>query len=783
MAKASWLSLVTILGVVVKIGVSGDPSDCQRFSTCGECMSSFDCLWCLDSESTTSNRCMPRQEADSSCRNYEDSRSRVEITANVTVGWPLNDEEHTLISPQKASVFLRPGDIEPQTIQIQATQLRIYPIDVYVLMDLSYSMDEARKTFAQEAVNVIKEFKKITSNLLLGFGSFVDKDLPPFSSTHETMVCLEEHGKCIPPYGFHNQISMKNLTADEFKDKLLDASLAGNIDEPEGSLDALMQVLTCTKEIEWRNRSRKVVVLVTDRDFHFAADGRLVGILDRNDGHCHLDGEGFYTESKNQDYPSLSQVGAKVFDGEFNIIAAVIPKYTHIWQALGQVIPNMNVVALEKGATNIVDIVANYTDRVSRKIQILTSDEFQDQGLSIEMYSKCLGSPLNEVNECDNIPLDTTVNFEVRIKASRCLAEPKVITFSMSGFLQTLEIKVETQCKCECQNESHPNSNEKCNNHGEYECGACECEDDFIGHTCQCHKDIKSQNESSKECEDPLGHKDVLCNGRGECKCGVCTDCKQSYGRFCECRDDDCRKTENGLCDGHGKCGCGVCRCNSGWSGEDCSCSQSTDGCLSLYDQEICSGHGRCRCNRCNCFQQDSGAYKGTFCQLAPDETFPCQVLEDCVECLAFQSGANAENDCRSCGHVYLQTVNDTFMNQTVCFGLDEDDCEFKFFYENGGEMSSIAAFLLSYPDGEQRKCPPRVGLAITGGTLIAALVFLGLLGICFYKIYIVVDDRRQYAKFSNEADNLRHASNQNANDMYRSPITLYENPMHGKEI
>ena len=33
-----------------------------------------------------------------------------------------------------------------------------------------------------------------------------------------------------------------------------------------------------------------------------------IGILYPNDGKCHLDEDGYYTESKNQDYPSVSQI-------------------------------------------------------------------------------------------------------------------------------------------------------------------------------------------------------------------------------------------------------------------------------------------------------------------------------------------------------------------------------------------------------------------------------------------------------------------------------------------
>jgi hypothetical protein len=38
-----------------------------------------------------------------------------------------------------------------------------------------------------------------------------------------------------------------------------------------------MQVMVCKKEIGWREQARKIIILATDRDFHYALDGKLVG--------------------------------------------------------------------------------------------------------------------------------------------------------------------------------------------------------------------------------------------------------------------------------------------------------------------------------------------------------------------------------------------------------------------------------------------------------------------------------------------------------------------------
>ena len=72
--------------------------------------------------------------------------------------------------------------------------------------------------------------------------------------------------------------------ASLFTERVSRAPISGNIDNPEGGLDALMQVMVCGDRIGWRKNSRKIIILSTDRDYHFALDGKLAGIFTPNDG-------------------------------------------------------------------------------------------------------------------------------------------------------------------------------------------------------------------------------------------------------------------------------------------------------------------------------------------------------------------------------------------------------------------------------------------------------------------------------------------------------------------
>jgi hypothetical protein len=67
----------------------------------------------------------------------------------------------------------------------------------------------------------------------------------------------------------------KNLCIDLFQHQVSAANVSGNVDEPEGGLDALMQSVVCLEEIGWRQNTRKFLVFSTDSGFHMAGDGKV----------------------------------------------------------------------------------------------------------------------------------------------------------------------------------------------------------------------------------------------------------------------------------------------------------------------------------------------------------------------------------------------------------------------------------------------------------------------------------------------------------------------------
>lgn len=72
---------------------------------------------------------------------------------------------------------------DPASFHVQVRQVEDYPVDLYYLMDLSLSMKDDLDTIRNLGTKLAEEMGKLTSNFRLGFGSFVDKNISPFSYT------------------------------------------------------------------------------------------------------------------------------------------------------------------------------------------------------------------------------------------------------------------------------------------------------------------------------------------------------------------------------------------------------------------------------------------------------------------------------------------------------------------------------------------------------------------------------------------------------------------------
>ena len=168
-------------------------------------------------------------------------------------------------------------------------------------MDLSYSMSTSKKSLSDNAKLIAEEIGRLTPDYKIGFGSFSDKPITPFSSKKETYAMDKV------PYPFKHHMDLTD-DVEAFKQKVSETNLTNNVDGPESGLDAMAQAMLCGTLIGWRNDSRKVIIVITDNEQHYAGDGLLGGITRRFDMTCHDKGGNDFTALERLDYPSFDQV-------------------------------------------------------------------------------------------------------------------------------------------------------------------------------------------------------------------------------------------------------------------------------------------------------------------------------------------------------------------------------------------------------------------------------------------------------------------------------------------
>lgn len=82
---------------------------------------------------------------------------------------------------------------------------------------------------------------------MAGFGAFVDKTVLPYTNTNEEKLkkpCDENEQYCQAAFGYRHVLSM-TPSQNVFNEKVKQVLISGNLDSPEGSLDAMMQAAIC----------------------------------------------------------------------------------------------------------------------------------------------------------------------------------------------------------------------------------------------------------------------------------------------------------------------------------------------------------------------------------------------------------------------------------------------------------------------------------------------------------------------------------------------------------
>ncbi|CAF0786166.1 unnamed protein product [Didymodactylos carnosus] len=684
------------------------------------------------------------------------------------------------LSPQAVFVHLRINDTEK--IHMKFRQAEDYPVDLYYLMDLSHSMSDDKDKLSKLGGMLATEMRTITKNFRLGFGSFVDKNVPPFvqPAPNTSRPCPSNfQGACVKAYGFKHHLSLSE-NVKEFEHQVREAPVSGNIDAPEGGLDAIMQAIVCDNVIGWRNDSRKLIVFSTDAGFHYAGDGRVTGIIDPNDGECHmLNNE--YTYSDKQDYPSIGQISSKLSEKNVNMIFAVTQSQLPLYRTLTELIDGAVVGELKNDSSNIVNLIAQNYKKITSNVLLMYS-ELPD-GLSIKLSPDCQESKRNKP-ECI-VSVGGTLNFSVELVATKCIDNGNAITFYIytHGLNDRISVTVQTNCTCNCLQPPKQINSSLCSFHGNYECGVCTCARGFYGKECEC--DIASSAGDSKveQCKKPGTQ--ITCSGRGECLCGRCKCFKEGgqriYGDYCECDDFSCPRKNDSVCSGpdHGECDCGKrCKCHAGWTGEDCSCTTNNSTCLTKNDT-ICNNQGVCECGKCICHKDSE--FLGPTCEDCFTCAHRCADTRECVLCTVFESGSYTPEQCALlCNQPYRIDIVDSVKSKKdakkdrekrLCqFDDEKDHCRFFYTYHHDSNQLILRV-------QKTKSCHRVLSVRLTIIIIVLSILLFGLFCLTVWRILATFHDRREFAKFEKEREKAKWETG--VNPIYRQATVKYQNPTY----
>lgn len=758
----------------VNICTSGSATSCE------DCLFIHpQCAWCakeeLGSARTIVSRCdyVENLIKKGCTKEYiENPASRVNIVKNVSLSSKGSGATHSAVTqmiPQKISLSLRPG--APASFQVQVRQVEDYPVDLYYLMDLSLSMKDDLHYIRNLGTKLTEEMKKLTSNFRLGFGSFVDKNISPFSYAaprYQNNPCIgyKLSPSCVPSFGFRHSLSLTDKV-DRFNEEVQKQKVSRNRDAPEGGFDAILQAAVCQDRIGWRKEALHLLVFTTDDVQHLALDGKLVGLVRPHDGHCHLNEANEYSASSEMDYPSLALLGEKLSESNINLIFAVTKNHYMLYKNFTSLIPGTTVEILDKDSKNILQLIINAYNNIRSKVELTVVDSPDD--ISLAFTATCQdGLSHPGLRKCGDLKIGDTVSFDISVEARNCPPKDTTHTFTIKpvGFQDTLEVMVSYNCSCGCTKEVELDS-PKCSGNGTYQCGLCGCNVGHLGAKCEC-REGDNGNMYQNLCREAEGK--TICSGRGECSCNQCL-CFESefgkiYGLFCECDDFSCARYKGVLCSGHGECHCGECKCHAGYIGDNCNCSTETDSCVSV-DGQMCSDRGNCVCGRCHCVEP--GAF-GETCEKCPTCPDSCGTKRDCIECRLFSSGRLADNHtCQKLCKDEIVTVEvlDTVEEEAVqCVYKTENDCVMRFTYSEDASGKSILTVL------KEPECATDPNALIVLLAVVGSIILIGLALLAVWKLLVTIHDRREFAKFQNERSRARYEMA--TNPLYRQPISTH---------
>ncbi|KAI1902516.1 hypothetical protein AGOR_G00045560 [Albula goreensis] len=541
-------------------------------SSCADCLQQHpDCAWCFQQGflegAVVSMRCGTITTLQArGCELQFIERQVTRATMNATASG-------TQVSPQEVTLHLQPGS--EVSFLVQVRQLQVYPVDMYYLVDVSASMQDHLDRLRSVGVALSQRMRSHSSDFRVGFGSFVDKPMSPYINVHPSKIhnpCSDYGVQCRPAHGFLHVLRLTENTT-EFTRVIQAQRISGNMDTPEGGLDAMLQVAVCQGDIGWRADAKRLLLVMTDQPSHLALDSKLAGIVVPHDGKCHLENN-TYTHSTLMEHPSVGLLAEELLQGSIYSIFAVEQMQYKWYEELVSLLPGAHLGRLQPKAANLKDLVVEAYKKLLSQVEVRVGIQDKHAHMfSLNVSAHCPEASKNTArSRCSNVRPNQTVVFNISVSMSSCPSEREVLGFVRPvGFNESTVVRVRPACACRCGDQQHCGDELRRSEPNQANCSTVQAPDCRVGG------------------DGGAGHH---CSGRGRCVCGKCL-CYTSrfgliHGKYCQLDDFSCPRQHGLICAGTFCEKCPTCTgaCQSHWKCVQCHLSSG----LAEGNPSACNG-------------------------------------------------------------------------------------------------------------------------------------------------------------------------------------------------
>ena len=493
--------------------------NCTTLISCSQCISTASCVWC---STPGSAQCLSQDNANS-CRKDDLLQPATIIIDKQEI--PLIEDNQVSLK----SINLKLRVSEPVSFSVSLKAAENFPLDLYILMDLSGSFTQDIETVKVLAPQLPLALQNVSSDFLIGFGTFVDKPSLPYTSSAQLNKHFIISGQpsscgneslCTKPFNYEHVISL-TYSSDLFNSSVQETIISTNVDDPEDPFGVMLQAVVCKNLIGWRETSIKIILVMTDDVLHTAGDGHLAGIVKPNDGQCHtqydpLLKKTLYTESLTQDYPSIEQVRQALEDANIVPVFAVADSsdlsILSYYNNIISMFLDSSTVLLSSNSDNLEEVLSEaHANAIADAHLTFNLPNYLSANVTVNCPPGSTYSP--DSNECIGIG-NGRVNFTIKLTLQKCTeslrnGKSEQIQFNLRPFGQFVA-NITGFCAYACEKEQEYSST-NCINNDNITCGQCSCIDGREGNDCSC---------STADC--PVGPNSITCSGRGQCDCGQC---------------------------------------------------------------------------------------------------------------------------------------------------------------------------------------------------------------------------------------------------------------------